>query len=82
MSRPRAAEIGELMHLAEKMFSRSRVSCPIRSDCVAQSNQTYFDALFEKKWEVFVIQRDQGSGSFDWFTLCCETGDAAANACA
>jgi hypothetical protein len=60
------------MGLAEKMFSRSSTSCPLRSDCVRESNNRYFESLFEDDWEVFVIRRNSEAGKFDWFTLCCE----------
>jgi hypothetical protein len=60
------------MHLAEKMFSRSTKTCPIRSDCRTRTDKRYFDSLFADDWEVFVIKRDNERDSFDWFTLCCE----------
>jgi hypothetical protein len=59
------------MGLAEKMFSRT-TTCPLRSDCHRDSTNRYFKSLFENDWEVFVIQRDNEAGKFDWFTLCCE----------
>ena len=57
------------------MFSRSKATCPLRSDCKTESDRQYFDSLFNDDWEVFVIKRDNESGTFDWFTQCCE--DAA-----
>ena len=61
------------MHLAEKMFSRSTKSCPLRSDCKTRSDRRFVDALFADDWEVFVIKRnDDDEGNFRWFTLCCE----------
>ena len=63
------------MHLAEKMFSRSTKSCPIRSDCKNESDRRFVDKLFERDWEVFVIKRNDDEGRFDWFTLCCEEAD-------
>lgn len=60
------------MSLAEKMFSRSTTTCPLRSECEKESNNRYFDSLFESDWEVFVIKRDNETNDFDWFTLCCE----------
>ncbi len=60
------------MSLAEKMFSRSTTTCPLRSECEKESNNLYFDSLFESDWEVFVIKRDNETDGFDWFTLCCE----------
>jgi hypothetical protein len=60
------------MGLAEKMFSRSSTTCPLRSDCNAATNRKFFDILFADDWEVFVIKRDDEKGRFDWFTLCCE----------
>ena len=65
------------MQLAEKMFSRSRSTCPLRSDCKKESDQRYFDSLFDDDWEVFVIKRDNENGKFDWFTQCCEAAGAA-----
>lgn len=32
------------------------------------------DLLFERDWEVFVVRRDEGSGSFKTETACCEDG--------
>ena len=69
---PAADMENTLMGLAEKMFSRPSMACPLRSDCKRESNQRYFASLFETDWEVFVIKRDNDSGKFDWFTLCCE----------
>jgi hypothetical protein len=60
------------MDLAEKMFSRSKLFCPLRSDCKKQSDRRYFDSLFDQDWEVFVIRRDDKKGNFNWFTQCCE----------
>ena len=60
------------MGLAEKMFSRSVARCPLRSECFKDQNETYFDSLFDKNWEVFVIKRDSERNKFGWFTLCCE----------
>ena len=60
------------MGLAEKMFSRSSTTCPLRSDCKRESNKRFFASLFETDWEVFVIKRDNENDKFDWFTLCCE----------
>lgn len=59
------------MHLAEKMFSRSKTSCPVRSECKKESDRG-FDNLFADDWEVFVIKRNNAEGDFRWFTLCCE----------
>ena len=64
------------MNLAEKMFSRSEKTCTIRTDCKQESDRRYFDEFFESSWEVFVIRRDQHTGTFDWFTQCCETSAA------
>ena len=64
------------MGLAEKMFSRSTTTCPLRSDCHRDSNKRYFKSLFENDWEVFVIRRDNKDGKFDWFTMCCEAAQA------
>lgn len=60
------------MGLAEKMFSRSTKTCPLRSDCLKESNKKYFESLFDNDWEVFVIKRHDEKGKFDWFTLCCD----------
>ena len=60
------------MNLAEKMFSRSKLICPLRSDCKKRSDRRYFDSLFDHDWEVFVIRRDDKEGNFNWFTQCCE----------
>ncbi len=60
------------MSLSKKMFSRSTTKCEFRSPCREESDRTYFDRLFADDWEVFVIKRDEQSGKFDWFTLCCE----------
>lgn len=60
------------MHLAEKMFSRSTKSCPVRSACNKESNRRFVDKLFADDWEVFVIKRNNDDGNFRWFTLCCE----------
>jgi hypothetical protein len=60
------------MHLAEKMFSRSKMSCPVRSDCKKESDRRFFDNLFDDDWEVFVIKRNNAEDNFRWFTLCCE----------
>jgi hypothetical protein len=60
------------MHLAQKMFSRSTKTCPVRSDCKTTSDRKFIDDLFSDDWEVFVIKRDQETQKFDWFTLCCE----------
>ena len=60
------------MNLSEKMFARSTATCPSRSDCKKKSFRERLESLFDKDWEVFVIRRDTESGSFDWFTLCCE----------
>jgi hypothetical protein len=74
------------MALAEKMFTRSSLTCPMRSDCKGESDRRYFDTLFEGDWEVFVIRRDNDARRFEWFTLCCDaaegrtTGFAAASA--
>lgn len=64
------------MRLADKMFSRSNMRCPLRSECRADANRKYFGRLFERKWEVFVIKRDNKNDKFDWFTLCCEVASA------
>jgi len=63
------------MGLAEKMFSRSSKTCPIRSDCRKNADTKYFESLFDDRWEVFVIKRDAEKGGFEWFTLCCEAAD-------
>jgi hypothetical protein len=60
------------MSLADKMFSRSNHSCPVRSDCRKESDRRYFDTLFTDDWEVFVIRRNNEDREFEWFTLCCE----------
>ena len=65
------------MSLSEKMFARSSKTCPVRSDCKKQSDKKYFDSLFDDDWEVFVIERDDERGKFDWFTQCCEAISAA-----
>ena len=62
----------DAMHLAEKMFGRSTVACPLRSDCKKESDRKFADSLFAEDWEVFVIKRNDADGSFRWFTLCCE----------
>ena len=67
------------MGLAEKMFSRSTKSCPLRSDCRSESNKKYFESLFDDEWEVFVIKRDAEKGGFDWFTLCCDAAQLTTN---
>ena len=36
------------------------------------SSATSRERLFERKWEVFVIQHDKTEGKFRWFTECCE----------
>ena len=69
------------MGLADKMFSRSKDECPLRSDCYKKSNETYFDSLFDRDWEVFVIRRDREKQTFDWFTLCCENVRAGTSQC-
>lgn len=61
-----------MMGLAEKMFSRTATSCPIRGDCFTVTNDRYLKSLFENDWEVFVIRHNNEAGKFDWFTLCCE----------
>ena len=60
------------MGLAEKMLNRSAKVCTIRSDCKQESDRRHFDELFQSKWEVFVIRRDEQTGKMDWFTQCCE----------
>ncbi len=67
------------MPLADKMFSRNTKTCPIRSDCRSDSDKRYFESLFERNWEVFVIKRNSRDEKFDWFTLCCETADELKN---
>ena len=67
------------MVLADKMFSRERKTCPLRSDCRRESNRKYFDSLFDHDWEVFVVKRDNDQGKFDWFTLCCEAASTIIN---
>jgi hypothetical protein len=64
------------MGLAEKMFTRTSTTCPLRSDCKKESDRKYFENLFEGDWEVFVIKRDNQGDQFDWFTLCCDVADA------
>jgi hypothetical protein len=61
------------MGLAEKMFSRTSKTCPVRSDCKKESDQIYLGNLFAGDWEVFVIKRNNEKNRFDWFTLCCES---------
>jgi hypothetical protein len=68
------------MRLAEKMFSRSTRTCPIRSVCRTNADRRYFERLFAREWEVFVIRRDEEKGGFDWFTMCCEAEDGFTNA--
>ena len=68
--------IGWIMTLAEKMFTRSSAGCGIRTECRTTSDRRYFGDLFAEDWDVFVIKRNQASGKFDWFTLCCETVSA------
>ena len=60
------------MTLAEKMFSRSETQCQLRSDCREESDRRYFGELFARDWEVFVIKKDEQTGTHNWFTLCCE----------
>ena len=64
------------MGLAEKMFSRSNQTCPLRSECTKQRNNRYYDSLFDDDWRYFVVKRDEETGEYDWFTRCCETLDA------
>ncbi len=41
---------------------RRAKKCPIRSDCRARSNERYFNRLFRKDWDVFVIRHDPTTG--------------------
>lgn len=63
------------MALADKMFTRATKTCPVRSDCRRESNRQYFDSLFDRDWDVFVVKRDEDHGNFNWFTLCCEAAN-------
>ncbi|PYT01954.1 MAG: hypothetical protein DMF63_03730 [Acidobacteria bacterium] len=68
------------MSLADKMFSRSKTSCPLRSECGKESDRSFVDDLFARSWEVFVIKRDPVSAKFGWYTLCCEEVDLQTSA--
>ena len=67
------------MSFAQKMFSRATKACPIRSDCKSETDRRYFDRLFEKDWEVFVVKRRADRDTFDWFTLCCDAATRTTN---
>jgi hypothetical protein len=60
------------MDLADKMFSRGNIRCPLRSECTQQWNEKYYEALFKRDWSVFVIKHDSKTNTYDWFTQCCE----------
>jgi len=59
------------MTLSEKMFTSSSAGCGIPTECRTRSSD-----LFAEDWDVFVIKRNEASGKFDWFTLCCEAVNA------
>lgn len=69
------------MKLADKMFSRETKTCPIRSDCRERTDRAYFDSLFDRDWEVFVIRRDDVSAKYNWFTACCEAAARYSDLC-
>lgn len=60
------------MSLTEKMFNRSKPECGIVTDSRLTSNRKFFRDLFVDDWEVLVLRRDENTGRYDWFTLCCE----------
>jgi len=45
--------------------------CPLRSDCSAEANRAFYDTMFEKEWEVFVIRFDSHNDKFETSTYCC-----------
>ena len=67
------------MGLAGKMFSRTNISCPLKSDCRRDADRRFVASMFEKDWEVFVIKRDSETGRYKSFTLCCEAANTITN---
>jgi len=65
------------MELVEKMSCRTDGKCRELTDCCGDVDRHYGESLFDKDWEVFVIKRNDESGRFDWFTLCCESESKA-----
>lgn len=60
------------MSLADKMLSRETPACDIRSTCRKEADKKFFGDLFSADWEVLVFRRDEQSGKYDMFALCCD----------
>ena len=45
--------------------------CGLRTECRREADSEYFEKLFGRAWEVFVIRRDPETGKYGWQTLCC-----------
>jgi hypothetical protein len=56
----------------ESTKKKRRVSaCDIRSACKRESDSKYFRALFEIKWDYFVVKTDPEAGGFRTNIECC-----------
>lgn len=53
-------------------MTKDKKTCPPGSDCRYEENSKDGDELFKDNWEVLVIRHDNKTGSYNWFTECCE----------
>lgn len=56
--------------LAEKIAA-SKMCCRKARACVQDKSRKFYDRLFDREWEVFVIKRDEATGKLIGKTACC-----------
>ncbi len=56
--------------LAEKIAA-SKMCCQKVKACVQDKTRKLYDRLFDTEWEVFVIKRDEATGTLIGRTACC-----------
>jgi hypothetical protein len=56
--------------LAEKIAA-SKICCRKAKACVQDKSRKFYDRLFDRKWEVLVIKRDEATGKLIGRTAPC-----------
>jgi hypothetical protein len=60
------------MTLAEKMTTRDRRPCDIRSECSVEAIKAIVAGIRAKGDEIVVFRRNPETGRYDMTTACCE----------